>query len=64
MNTGEHVWKTTFATMSALRQNRPAYRYRELRWLGVTKGGVLFIGASRDGFFRAYNKRTGSCYGR
>jgi quinoprotein glucose dehydrogenase len=25
----------------------------------VTAGGVLFIGATKDGLFRAFNKRTG-----
>ena len=58
MNSGEYVWKNVFG---------------EDEWKGapvnsgcenyggpiITKGGLLFIGATKDGMFRAYNKRTG-----
>ncbi len=59
LNTGEYVWK------------RPLGEYPEFKAKGietgtenyggpvVTKGGLLFIGASSDGKLRAFNKKTG-----
>ena len=29
----------------------------------VTAGGVLFIGATKDSYFRAFDKKTGQKYG-
>ncbi len=60
MNTGEYVWKTTLG------------EFEELSELGiqptgtenyggpvVTAGGLLFIGASKDGYFRAFDASSG-----
>lgn len=60
LNTGEHVWKKVLG------------EDKEMQALGgkvtgtenyggpiVTKGGVLFIAATKDSKFRAFNKRTG-----
>ena len=60
MNTGEHVWKVPFGNDErfAGKTNQPTGT-ENYGGAVVTKGGVLFIGASRDGMFRAYNKRTG-----
>jgi quinoprotein glucose dehydrogenase len=60
LNTGEHVWKTVLGNDErfAGKTNQPTGT-ENYGGAVVTKGGVLFIGASRDGIFRAYNKRTG-----
>lgn len=60
LNTGEYLWRTTLG------------EFPELMALGmeptgtenyggpvVTAGGVLFIGASRDEYFRAFDTKTG-----
>jgi len=60
LNTGEYVWKTTLG-------EDPYFKEKGVKETGaenyggpaITKGGLLFIGASRDGLFRAFNKRTG-----
>ena len=60
LNTGEYVWKTTLG-------EDPYFKEKGVKETGaenyggpaITKGGLLFIGASRDGQFRAFNKRTG-----
>ena len=60
LNTGEYVWKTTLGEDSL-------FKARGVKETGtenyggpiITKGGLLFIAATRDGKFRAFNKRTG-----
>ena len=58
MNTGEYVWKNVFGEDEY--PGAPANSGCE-NYGGpvVTKGGLLFIGATKDGMFRAYNKSTG-----
>ena len=58
MNTGEYVWKQNFGEKEW--QDAPPNTGCE-NYGGpvVTKGGLLFIGATKDGMFRAYNKHTG-----
>ncbi len=60
LNTGEHVWKTVLGEDSVFKA-RGAKETGTENYGGpvVTKGGVLFIGATKDGKFRAFNKRTG-----
>ena len=60
MNTGEHVWSVPFGNDERMKGKTTTPTGAE-NYGGsvVTKGGVLFIGASKDGMFRAYNKRTG-----
>ena len=60
MNTGELVWKIPFGEFEELKAKGIAPTGRE-NYGGpvVTAGGVLFIGASSDGKFRAINKHTG-----
>ncbi len=60
MNTGDYVWKTTFGEDSIFKAKGAKETGTE-NYGGpvVTKGGLLFIGATKDGMFRAYNKRTG-----
>lgn len=58
LNTGDYVWKNVFGENEF--PGAPANTGCE-NYGGpvVTKGGLLFIGATKDGMFRAYNKRTG-----
>src|SRR6266487_3853172 len=60
LNTGEHVWKITLGEDSV-------FKAKGVRETGtenyggpvITKAGLLFIAATKDGKFRAFNKRTG-----
>ncbi|MDB5229918.1 MAG: pyrroloquinoline quinone-dependent dehydrogenase [Chitinophagaceae bacterium] len=60
MNTGEFLWRITLGEDSI-------YKAKGVKETGtenyggpvVTKGGLLFIAATKDGKFRAFNKRTG-----
>ena len=60
LNTGEHVWKTVLGEDSVFKAKGVKETGTE-NYGGpvVTKGGLLFIAASKDGKFRAFNKRTG-----
>lgn len=60
LKTGAHVWKIPFGEFEALKAKGIAATGRE-NYGGpvVTKGGLLFIGASADGKFRMIHKRTG-----
>ena len=60
LNTGEYIWKIPFGEFEELKKKGIPTTGRE-NYGGsvVTAGGLLFIGASADGKFRAYNKRTG-----
>ena len=60
LNTGGYVWKTVLGEDSV-------FKARGVKETGtenyggplVTKGGLLFIAATKDGKFRAFNKNTG-----
>lgn len=60
LKTGAHVWKIPFGEFEALKAKGILATGRE-NYGGpvVTKGGLLFIGASADGKFRIIHKRTG-----
>lgn len=60
LNTGEYEWKIPFGEFEELKKKGVPTTGRE-NYGGpvVTAGGILFIGASADGKFRAINKRTG-----
>jgi quinoprotein glucose dehydrogenase len=57
MNTGEYVWKNVLGEGEV--PGIPNSGCENYGGPVVTKGGLLFIGATKDGMFRAYNKRTG-----
>ena len=60
LNTGEHVWKIPFGEFEVLKaKGIPATGRENYGGPVVTKGGLLFIGASADGKFRIIHKRTG-----
>jgi quinoprotein glucose dehydrogenase len=59
LNTGEYIWKNTLG-------DYPYYAAKGIHTgsenygsSAITKGGLLFIAATRDGHLRAFNKRTG-----
>lgn len=60
LKTGTHVWKIPFGEFEALKAKGIQATGREnYGGPAVTKGGLLFIGASADGKFRIIHKRTG-----
>lgn len=60
LNTGEVVWKIPLGEYSELKaKGIPATGTENYGGPVVTAGGLLFIAASKDGKFRAFNKRTG-----
>jgi quinoprotein glucose dehydrogenase len=60
LNTGEFVWKIAFGEDSLFKA-RGAKETGTENYGGpvVTKGGLLFIAATKDKKFRAFNKKTG-----
>ncbi|MBT1695314.1 PQQ-binding-like beta-propeller repeat protein [Fulvivirgaceae bacterium PWU4] len=60
LNTGEHVWKKVLGEDERMKGLGASVTGTE-NYGGpvVTKGGVLFIAATKDSKFRAFNKRTG-----
>jgi membrane-bound PQQ-dependent dehydrogenase (glucose/quinate/shikimate family) len=56
VNKGEIVWKVPLAAVKGLKQNTGA---PNLGGSVVTAGGLVFIGASADSRFRAFDSRTG-----
>ncbi|MET1054881.1 MAG: PQQ-binding-like beta-propeller repeat protein [Pedobacter sp.] len=60
LNTGKYVWKVPFGEFEELKKKGiPATGRENFGGPVVTAGGLLFIGASADGYFRAINKKTG-----
>jgi quinoprotein glucose dehydrogenase len=60
LNTGQYVWKIPFGEFEELKKRGIPTTGRE-NYGGsvITAGGLLFIGATADGKFRAINKKTG-----
>ena len=60
LNTGEHVWRVTLGEFKELSARGIAPTGTE-NYGGpiATAGGLLFIAATKDGMFRAFDKRTG-----
>jgi quinoprotein glucose dehydrogenase len=60
LNTGEYVWRITLGEDSVFKAKGVKETGTE-NYGGpvVTKGGLLFIAATKDGKFRAFNKKTG-----
>ncbi|NNF19090.1 MAG: PQQ-binding-like beta-propeller repeat protein, partial [Flavobacteriaceae bacterium] len=60
LNTGEYLWKVPLGNEDSL--NDPAYPVSGTENYGgpvITSGGVLFIAATKDEKFRAFNMTTG-----
>lgn len=60
LNTGDFIWKIPFGEFDELKKKGIPTTGRE-NYGGsvITAGGLLFIGATADGKFRAYNKISG-----
>ena len=60
MNTGKHLWQKTLGEFKELTaKGIPQTGTENYGGPVVTAGGLLFIAATKDGMFRAYNKQTG-----
>jgi quinoprotein glucose dehydrogenase len=60
LNTGEYVWKVTLGVYPELiAKGMPPTGTANYGGPLITAGGVLFIGATRDEMFRAFDRRTG-----
>lgn len=60
MNTGEYLWRTTLGEFPELMEKGlPPTGTENYGGPVVTAGGLLFIGASQDEYFRAFEARTG-----
>ena len=60
LNTGEFVWKTALGEYAELKaKGIPPTGTENYGGPAVTAGGLVFIGASRDGKLRAFNKANG-----
>ena len=60
LNTGKHLWQTTLGITAALpNQDINPTGCENYGGPIVTKNGLLFIAATKDGMFRAFNKYTG-----
>lgn len=61
MNTGKQVWQKTLGEFKELTaKGIPQTGTENYGGPVVTKGGLLFIAATKDGMFRAYNKKNGA----
>ena len=61
LNTGEHIWKITIGEYPELTQKGiPPTGTENYGGPVVTAGGLVFIAASKDGKFRAFNKKSGN----
>ena len=60
LNTGEYLWRVPLGEYPELMaQGRPPTGTENYGGPLVTAGGVVFIGASKDGNFRAFDRATG-----
>ncbi len=59
LNTGEFVWQTVFGTEPLLPEAKTPTGSENYGGPVITAGGLLFIAATKDGFFRAYDRKTG-----
>ena len=59
LNTGKYLWKKILGHDTAFKEARAPTGTENYGASVVTKGGLLFIGATKDGKLRAFNKRNG-----
>jgi quinoprotein glucose dehydrogenase len=60
LNTGEYVWRTTLGEFPALTaRGVPPTGTENYGGPVVTAGGIIFIAASKDEMFRAFDQKTG-----
>lgn len=59
LNTGEYIWSIPFGNTPELGDKGIGTGTENYGGPVVTENGLLFIGATRDGYFRVFNKHTG-----
>jgi quinoprotein glucose dehydrogenase len=59
LNTGKLVWKKTLGNDPVFPHGKEDSGTENYGASVITKGGLLFIAATKDGKFRAFNKKTG-----
>ncbi|HEU5078219.1 MAG TPA: PQQ-binding-like beta-propeller repeat protein [Opitutaceae bacterium] len=61
LNTGEYLWKVTLGDFKEISSARgiPPTGAENYGGPVVTAGGVIFIAATKDGYFRAFDRKTG-----
>ncbi len=60
LNSGDYLWSVPFGeTMTLKEKGFPQTGCENYGGPVVTKNGLLFIGATKDGYFRAFNKKNG-----
>ncbi len=59
LNTGKFLWKIALGNDTAFKNTKVPTGTENYGASAITAGGLLFIGATKDGKFRAFNKRTG-----
>ncbi len=59
LNTGKYVWKKPLGNDPEFPHGKEQSGAENYGASVITKGGLLFIAASKDGKFRAFNKKTG-----
>jgi quinoprotein glucose dehydrogenase len=65
LNTGEYVWKVTYGTVPELMaKGIPQTGAESYGGPVITKSGLLFIAGTKDGMFRAYDKKQASYFGK
>ena len=60
LNTGRYVWKKPLGNDPEFPHGKEDSGTENYGASVVTKGGLLFIAAAKDGMFRAFNKHTGA----
>lgn len=60
LNTGKYVWKKPLGNDPEYPHGKEPSGTENYGGSVVTKGGLLFIAATKDGKFRAFNKKTGA----
>ncbi len=60
LNTGEYIWSVPFGNTPELGKEGLGTGTENYGGAVVTENGLLFIGATRDGYFRAFDRHTGS----
>lgn len=60
LNTGRYMWKKTLGNDTAFKNAKEPTGTENYGASVITKGGLLFIAATKDGKLRAFNKHTGA----
>lgn len=60
LNTGEYIWSVPFGNTPELGDAGIAIGTENYGGAVVTENGLLFIGATRDGYFRVFDKHSGN----